>query len=302
MLANINSLKQTHTFKRDLDFPSGQLIITMSTWRLLKLKTHHAFMNMAVDEAILRARIESLVPNTVRFYCWKPSAVSIGRFQSIEKEVQLENCRKHGVDVVRRISGGGAVYHDADDEITYSVVASKKDIEAEDITVVYARIYAGLAEAVKAMGLAADFYKGNSRTCPNLMVKGRKISGSAQSHKKGVVLQHGTLLVDVDFEKMFTFLGVPWPRTSVEVVAVAKRKITSVNKELGRDISIEEAEEALIKGFQKTLNAKLADGKLTSYERELAEKLCREKYVTDEWKFQGRSSVRNLRLWISRFE
>lgn len=262
----------------------------MADWRLLKLETHNAFMNMAVDEAVLKARIENTVPNTVRFYRWKPSAVSIGKFQKIEEEVQLDNCRKHGVDVVRRISGGGTVYHDAEDEITYSVVANKKDLEAPDITTVYGKIYAALAEAVKILGLKADFNKGNLKTCPNLMIDGKKISGSAQSHKKGVALQHGTLLVDVDLEKMFTFLHVPWARTRMEVVNVARHKITSVKKELGREVPIEQVNEALMEGFQKALNVKLVWSELTLYERKLAEELCKEKYATDDWNFHSRNS------------
>ena len=247
-------------------------------------------MNMAIDEAIMKARIENCVQNTLRFYCWKPSAVSIGRFQSVEKEVHLDNCRKHGIDVVRRITGGGTVYHDAEDEITYSVVANKEDLEAPDITAVYAKIYAGLAEAVKILGLRADFNKGNVKTCPNLMASGKKISGSAQSHKRGVVLQHGTLLVDVKSEKMFTFLRVPWARTCMEVVGVAKRKITSVKKELGRNVSVEEVEEALVRGFQKALSIKLVEGELTLYEKKLSEKLCKEKYATDDWNLHNRRS------------
>jgi len=262
--------------------------MVMAVWRLLKLETYNAFVNMATDEAIMKARIENHVQNTLRFYCWNPSAVSIGRFQSVKKEVQLDNCRKHGVDVVRRITGGGTVYHDPENEITYSMVANKKDLEAPDITAVYAEIYAGLAEAVKILGLRADFKKGNVKTCPNLMVNGKKISGSAQSHKRGVVLQHGTLLVDVKLEKMFTFLRVPWARTCMEVVGVAKRKITSVKKELDRNVSVEEVEEALVRGFQKALNIKLVEGKLTLYEKELSEKLCKEKYATVDWNFHGR--------------
>ena len=265
--------------------------IVTAVWRLLKLEIHNAFANMAIDEAILRARIESVVPNTLRFYCWKPSAVSIGRFQNMNIEVQLDNCKRYGVNVVRRITGGGTVYHDAEHEITYSVVANKKDLEAPDITAVYAKIYAWLAEAAKVLGLKADFSKGNVKSCPNLMVDGRKISGSSQSHKKQVVLQHGTLLVDVDLEKMFTFLRVPWARTCLEIVNVAKRRITSIRNELGRDISIAEVEEALVTGFQKALNAKLVEGELTSYEKKLAGKLCREKYAADEWNFHGESSV-----------
>lgn len=258
-------------------------------WRLIKLETRNAFMNMAIDEAVLRARVGNRVSNTLRFYCWNPSSVSLGRFQNVEEEVELDHCRKYGVDVVRRVSGGGAVFHDSGNEITYSVVAGKEDLGAQDLMTIYGKIYGGLAEALETLGLEADFDRGNPKNCPNLMIKGRKISGSAQSHKNGVVLQHGTLLVDVDLEKMFTFLRVPWASTCMEVVDVAKRKITSIEKELGRAVSVEDVEKALAEGFQRALDLELVEGGLTPYERQLSEKLYKDKYNTNHWNIYGRS-------------
>jgi len=261
----------------------------MDNWRLLKLETHNAYTNMAIDEAILDARIKNLVKNTIRFYQWKPSAVSIGKFQNIQNEVQLDNCKKYGVDIVRRITGGGTVYHDAEGEITYSVITNKKDLKTEDITAVYSKIYAALSEALRILGINTDFNQGNVKTCPNLIVNGKKISGSAQTHKRRVVLQHGTLLVDVNLEKMFTFIRVPWAKTCMEVVDVAKHKITSMKMEIRKDVSIKDVEQALIQGFQKALNIKLLDGKLTPYELELTERLYKEKYSTKEWNFHNKS-------------
>ena len=259
----------------------------MTIWRTLKLETHNAYTNMAIDEAILTARMKNLTPNTIRFYRWNPSAISIGKFQNIEKEVQLDNCKKHGVDVVRRITGGGTVYHDTHGEITYSVIASKEDLEAEDIAAVYAKIYAGLAEALKILGLTTDFNEGNAKACPNLMVNGKKISGSAQSHKGDIVLQHGTLLLEVDLERMFTFLQIPSTRTCMEIVSVAENKITSIRKELGKEVSEAEVHQAQIRGFEKSLNIQLANRELTPYEHNLVERLRREKYVTENWNFKG---------------
>ncbi|MEM2280852.1 MAG: biotin/lipoate A/B protein ligase family protein [Candidatus Bathyarchaeia archaeon] len=260
----------------------------MTGWRLLKLETHNAYMNMAIDEAILHAKIKGLVPNTLRFYRWNPSAVSIGKFQKIENEVYLENCLKYGVDVVRRITGGGTVYHDAEGEITYSVVVDKASLNARDITEVYARIYGGIVEALKILGLKADFNEGNTRACPNLTVNGKKISGSAQCHKAGIVLQHGTLLMDANLEKMFTFLKVPWAKTCMEVVCIAKNKITSLKAELGKEILLEKVHKALIEGFQKTLKTTLEPEDLTQYEKDLAEKLYNEKYATTDWNMHGK--------------
>jgi len=261
----------------------------LTAWRLLKLETHNAFMNMAIDESVLKARIGKLVPNTIRFYRWNPSAVSVGRFQDAEKEAQVEACRKHGVDVVRRITGGGAVYHDSEDEITYSVIAGRDGLGTEDIALVYAKIYSGLTEALKILGIAADFNQGNAKACPNLTANGKKISGSSQAHKKGVVLQHGTLLLRVNLERMFTFLRVPWAKTCLQVVNVAMDKITSIETEAGRNVSIAEVTDALVKGFERALEIKLENGRLTSGEFELAENLCREKYATDSWNFSGHS-------------
>ncbi|MGD0496017.1 MAG: biotin/lipoate A/B protein ligase family protein [Candidatus Bathyarchaeia archaeon] len=262
----------------------------MTAWRLLEVEIYDAFMNMAIDEAILRARIQSVVPNTLRFYRWKPSAVSVGRFENIEKEVQLDNCRKHNVDVVRRITGGGTVYHDAQDEITYSVIARKEDLGAEEITAIYSRIYAGLAEALRILGIHADFNQGTAKACPNLTVNGKKISGSAQAHRSGAFLQHGTLLSEVNLERMFTFLRVPWAKTRMQIVSIAENRITSINDELGKTVSAAEVKDALVKGFEKALDSRLRSGELTAGELELSKHLCQEKYATDDWNLNGRTN------------
>jgi lipoate-protein ligase A len=263
-------------------------VFTVGVWRFLKLEVKDAFTNMAVDEAILSARIAGMVPNTLRFYRWKPSAVSIGRFQDVFKEVYVENCRKHGVDIVRRITGGGAVYHDHVGEITYSVVVKESDLGFTDVATTYDVICKGLIEATKMLGISADFNPGDPKKCPNVTINRRKISGSAQSRRKRILLQHGTFLLNTNLEKMFTFLRVPWAKTCMEVIPVAEKRLTSVEEELGTNVSTKEAHQALVRGFQKAFEAQPMEGKLTSYEQKLAEKLRREKFATDRWNFEGK--------------
>jgi lipoate-protein ligase A len=246
-------------------------------------------MNMAVDEAILTARTIARVPNTLRLYRWKPSAVSIGKNQNPENEVQLENCRHLGVDVVRRISGGGTVYHDELDEVTYSLVAKTGDLGVRDITGVYAKVYDGMRDALRLLGITADFNEGDARNCPNLRVKGKKISGSSQANKRETVLQHGTLLLDLDLEKMFMFIRVPWAKTCMEVVDVARNKHTSIKDELGHPIGAETAANALASGFGNALGVQMAQGELSEFEIELAKKLYSDKYATYDWNLCGRS-------------
>ena len=260
----------------------------MNAWRLLRLEVRDAFTNMAIDEAIMKARIEGTVSNTLRFYQWKPSAVTIGRFQNPFQEVYIENCKKQKVDVVRRITGGGAVYHDCDGEITYSVVVNEKDLGSVDVIVAYNLICNGLIEAAKNLGVKADFNLGDPKHCPNIAIGGRKISGSAQSHKRGVLLQHGSFLLDVDLEKMFTFLKVPWAKSLEDMLNIARERLTSIKHELGSTVSTDDVYQALVTGFQKALNIQLVEGELTSYERSLAEKLRREKFTVDEWNLTGK--------------
>jgi lipoate-protein ligase A len=279
-----------HTLIISFHFLSAEA--KMDRWRLLKPQTADAYTNMAIDEVIMIARIENRVPNTLRFYMWKPSAVSIGRFQTLANQVHVENCRKYGIDIVRRITGGGAVYHDSDGEITYSIVTKTKDLGCKDLDLLnaYQKICNGLNEAIKILGAKAEYRPPNPKRCPNLTISGKKISGNAQSSKKGVLLQHGTFLLDIDHTKMFTFLKVPWAKTLDDILKVSKRKLTSAKQEFKSNFSAEEACQALVRGFEKVLNVKFVEGKLTKYEQKLVEKYRKERFVTEDWTLLGKVS------------
>lgn len=257
---------------------------TLDNWRLISLSTNNACMNMAIDEAILTARIAGQVPNTLRLYQWQPSAVSIGKNQNLDSEIYLDNCSQLGVDVVRRISGGGAVFHDFEGEVTYSVVVRSLDFGLGDITTVYIRIYEAITDALRLLGISADFSSGDSKNCPNLAVNGKKISGSSQTISRGLILQHGTILLDVDIPKMFRVLKFKDVNCSL-AADIGKRKITSIQDVLGHKISHKTVANALAQGFKTIMNIQLEECELTPYELELASQLCKEKYSTDNWNF-----------------
>jgi lipoate-protein ligase A len=261
----------------------------MDTWRLIPTETHNAFMNMAIDEAILQSRVENLSPNTIRLYQWQPSAVSLGKNQNPEDTVYVDNCRKLGVDIVRRNSGGGTVFHDAQGELTYSVTTSTRDLKASDITEVYTSIYAAVTDALRLLGIPADFSPGDQKNCPNLTVNNRKISGSAQTVKRNIVQQHGTLLLNVNLPLMFQLLRVKGVDTCSLAAQIAERKITSVRNELGHAVTAETAANALTQGFKAMLKINLKPAELTLYEKALAQKLCNNKYSTDNWNQNGKT-------------
>ena len=260
----------------------------MDTWRLIPLEVHDAFMNMAIDEAILQSRMENLVPNTIRFYQWQPSAVSVGKNQNPDDTVYVESCRKLGVDVVRRSSGGGTVFHDQTGEVTYSVTAQTRDLDAADITAVYTSIYAAITDALRLLGIPADFSGGNQKNCPNLTVNARKISGSAQTVKRNIVQQHGTLLLNANLPLMFQLLRIKGVDNCSLATQIAQRKITSVQNELGHAVTPETAVNALTQGFKAILKINLKPTQLTLYEQALANKLCNSKYATDNWNQNGK--------------
>jgi len=260
---------------------------SMNKWRLLSLETNNAYMNMAIDEAILNSRIVDEVPNTLRFFRWQPSAVSIGKNQKPENEVYLDTCRELGVDVVRRISGGGTVYHDFEGEVTYSLVGKISDLGTADVTTVYFRIYEAIVDALRLLGIPADFSGGDAKNCPNLTVGGKKISGSSQTITHGVVLQHGTILRSVDLERMFKLLKLK-DFSCALAADIGKRKITSIEQELRHTISPETIANALAQGFTALLKIQLEKGQLTKNELLNARRLCEKKYATEEWNFGGK--------------
>ncbi|MCW3982556.1 MAG: lipoate--protein ligase family protein [Candidatus Bathyarchaeota archaeon] len=260
----------------------------MDTWRYLPLSTGNAALNMAVDEAILNARIANQVPNTLRLYRWQPSAVSIGRNQNPDAEVYLETAQQLGVDVVRRISGGGTVYHDFEGEVTYSVVAKVADLGTPDVTTVYTKIYGAITDALRILGVPADFSSGNAKNCPNLTVAGKKISGSSQTISRGVVLQHGTVLLDVDLPKMFRLIKLK-DLTCNLAADIGKRKITSIQAELGHKISPDTVANALAQGFKAILKIQLQEDALTATEKAAAQTL-KEKYQSKEWNLSGKTA------------
>lgn len=251
------------------------------TWRLIDMRVEDAYTQMATDESIAYARGREGTPNTVRLYRWNPSAVSVGYFQNLRDEVDLEACRRHGVDVIRRITGGGAVFHDYDGEITYSLIAPDDNPKIpRDIISSYRLICGCVVNGLGAMGLEAEFKPIN-----DIITGGRKISGNAQTRRYGVVLQHGTVLVDCDVRKIFTVLKVSDTKISDKMIKAAEERVTSIRRELGRDVSFDEVRRALISGFEETLDIHLEPGELTAYEDELVEKL-RERYLSREWIFK----------------
>jgi lipoate-protein ligase A len=255
----------------------------MNQWRFLPISTHDAFWNMAVDEALLESCRNGTTPHTLRFYCWQPSAVSIGRNQAIRDEVDLEAAEKLGVDVVRRISGGGAVFHDNRGEITYSVVINERLVPDQNGPAVFFKLAQGISVALSKLGLAAEE---ETIHCPSIFVKNRKISGNAQARRGGIILQHGTLLLSYNPDLMYTVLKIKGQRTKTKMVQSVFQHVTTLEQELGYMPSQEKITKILIEGFEQSLGVPLIADTLSKEELALAKQLKEEKYACAEWLFK----------------
>lgn len=246
-------------------------------WRLIKRINAAGAMQMAIDEAILSSRIQGKCANTLRFFTWNPPCITIGFFQSMDREVNFEKAKMLGVDAIRRYTGGGAVLHDL--ELTYSIALRENDVPS-DILKSYEKICGALILGMEKLGVDAKFSPIN-----DIVVNGKKVSGNAQTRQEGVILQHGTVLVDVDVKKMFSLLNVSDEKIKDKMIKSAEERVTSLNHELKRKITEDELEKALIIGFEIAFDVIFEEGELTKEELELAQKLYEEKYSADKWNF-----------------
>ncbi|MFH1403076.1 MAG: biotin/lipoate A/B protein ligase family protein [Candidatus Altiarchaeota archaeon] len=243
--------------------------------RLLETGFQKASWNMGVDESVLEHVSEGTSKPTLRIYGWSPPAVSIGYFQSIQEEVDLAACCDMGVDVVRRITGGGAVFHDQ--ELTYSIIIPEKEVP-EDILESYRLVCGGITRGLDSLGIESEFAPLN-----DIVTGGKKISGNAQTRRKHCMLQHGTILLKLDVNRMFRLLKVPSEKMRDKIVENVKERVTSVKDCLGREVSFHKASNAVVNGFAQAMNLELEPGKLSESEMKLAGELAKTKYSSEEW-------------------
>ncbi len=240
-------------------------------WRVIGMEACDAYANMAIEEAAWEGVRNGTSPPTIRFYCYKPRAVSIGCFQSIRDEVNLDECKNSGIDVVRRWTGGGAVYHDQ--EITYGVIAPLNKFP-KNIIESYRLVCGWMVKALESLGIEAEF-----RPINDILAGGKKISGSAQTRRGGVLLQHGTLLYDLDLATMFSVLNVSREKISDKMIKSAEERVTCVSRHC--DMDKREVYQALVAAFTEGKDFEF--GRWSEDEIARARELAERKYGSEGW-------------------
>ena len=231
--------------------------------------------NVAFDQALIEAHSAGRSPQTVRFLRFRPSAL-VGLHQMLSHEVRLEYCRAHGIEVGRRITGGGGLYLD-EGQIGWELVLERRGL-GSDLASVAARICSAAAAGLRRLGVPAEFRPRN-----DIEVRGRKISGTGGLIDGRTLFFQGTLLVDFDPARMIEALRVPVEKLARRDLDDARRRVITLREALGRVPPLDEIRAALLEGFREHLGLVPQWGEPTAFEEALAERLHREQFGTEEF-------------------
>ncbi|MGB9769208.1 MULTISPECIES: lipoate--protein ligase family protein [Caldisericum] len=263
-------------------------------YRFIDTGKNNGAMNMAIDEALLIAQANFGTPPVLRVYQFEPPTLSIGYFQSANKEVDFENLKIMGFDFVRRPTGGRAVLHDK--ELTYSItIAYPNKILEMNLLDSFHFLSKGIIRAIEIMGGNAYFSQSEDRevsspscfaspTFSDILMNGKKVVGSAQMRNKFGLLQHGSILYKVDIESIFKCFKLE-EKQRERLIEIGKHKISSLSDELRREVGFKDIKETLKKGMEEVLGEKMVESNLTKEELEIAYDLYKNKYNTLEWNF-----------------
>jgi lipoate-protein ligase A len=264
-----------------------------TSWRLIDTGPQPGPLNMATDEALLGSFDPATSLPILRLYGWEPPTLSLGRFQKGAEALDLERCRQDNVPVVRRITGGGVIYHA--DELTYSIVCAPNQIPPAPSIKDSFRILTGFLLAFyRGLGLvpayAVDMLSNGARLGErtnfcfagresfDILVNGDKIGGNAQRRTRGLVFQHGSIPVDDHLAQALSYLREQPDGDILHVTCLTRCGVTLERPELCS---------RLAGAFSDYLGVDLLDDRLTDRERSAAALLVKQKYATDRWNLEG---------------
>lgn len=272
------------------------------TWHFINTGSHDPYYNMALDEALLNFVSRGEIDPVVRFYTWNPPTLSIGYFQRLSKEIDIDKVKEKGYGLVRRQTGGRGVLHDK--ELTYSVIVPEAHPDMpQTVTEAYRVISGGLLEGFKSLGFDAHFAVPRSKEereklkqprssvcfdAPSwyeLVVEGKKIAGSAQTRQKGVILQHGSILQDVDIDDLFDMFIFKNERLKAKMKEAFVEKAVAINDLSDETVTLAQMEVAFKEGFKKALDIEFKPLELTAAQLEEV-KALEEKYRSDAFLYR----------------
>uniref|UniRef100_A0A7C6AFT8 Lipoate--protein ligase family protein n=1 Tax=candidate division WOR-3 bacterium TaxID=2052148 RepID=A0A7C6AFT8_UNCW3 len=246
-------------------------------WRLLDTGVLTAAENMALDEMLLELRAKNLIPNTLRILQFNPPAALVGFHQSIEQEIRVDYCNEMGIDINRRITGGGAIYFDRT-QLGWEIICSKQFFNHSMPNVeLFKKLSLPVIDMLGRLGIRANFRGRN-----DIEVNGRKISGTGGAEWGNAFLFQGTLLVDFDVDTMLRALRIPIEKLKRHEIDSLKERVTCIKWELGYTPDIKIIKDLIKKSFEKHFGIKLFESKLTEVELKEFQTYL-EKFRSNKW-------------------
>ena len=249
------------------------------TLRVIDTGLRRAAENLALNRALLEAHQQGASPHTLRFLRFTPSAL-VGFHQSIEQELRADYCAEHGIEVQRRITGGGAIYFD-ETQIGWELYLDKAFLGTAEMTAIAQRICEAAAQGISALGVDARFRPRN-----DIEVNGRKVSGTGGAFDGDSILYQGTLLIDFDVERMLRVLRIPAEKLSDKAIASARDRVANLRELLGEVPPFEQVQNTLAQAFAEAFAVQLApEAELNATEERLFKEALAE-MDTPEWVHQ----------------
>jgi lipoate-protein ligase A len=243
-------------------------------WRLLPAVARAPLMNMALDEVLTERVGRGERPPTLRIWGWTRPCIVLGRFQSVRNEVNAEVARDEGIDLVRRISGGGAMFIEPEGAITWSIYAPEELVKGLSFPESYQLFDGWVIDALRDLGVNAWYAPLNDITS-----EGGKIGGAAQARRAGAVLHHTTMAYEMNVSLMTRVLRIGQEKLSDKGIRSAERRVGPLRQqtELPRTAIIDH----MVSHFHRRYG--LGDDQLTPGEEAESERRAREHFGTPEW-------------------
>ena len=243
-------------------------------WQLIHAAAQSPNLHMALDEVLTDEVSAGRRGPTLRIWEWASPAVVIGRFQSLRNEVDADAARRHGIEVVRRISGGGAMFIEPGNTITYSICAPLSLVAGMSFQDAYAHMDAWVIRALAAMGITAWYQPLNDITSAS-----GKIAGAAQARRGKAVLHHVTMAYDIDAAKMLEVLRIGREKLSDKGTTSAQKRVDPLRSQTG--LRRDEVIANLLSSFREQYGLSAVEAGAEALGR--AEALVTSKFGTDGW-------------------
>lgn len=245
----------------------------MTEWRIINEGKYSEAMHHAIDEVLTKKMEQGKMKPTMRFWYRSNPSVPMGRFQAFEDEVEVDYAEENGIEIVRRITGGGAMFVEPGNVITYSIYIPKDEV-AEDVEESYRELDSFAVDALNELGVEASYEPLN-----DIEHEEGKLGGAAQLRKDKSVLHHTTMSYDLDTAEMLKVLRIGKEKVSDKAVKSAEKRVSRIKDHVGEDR--EKVVQKLIEKFVENRNYE--EGELTDEELEKAKELADKKFSSSDW-------------------